>query len=326
MKAARRVLLTLLNTPIAFSICVSVGVSLSLTVMSSVGYLPYSDRPGPGWFGPLHWPSVQELGVYFGFAPLFAYTCLFYGIGLFLIALALRFAHLPKWLWRVVGAALSALFALLAISGAGWMIAISSAGVYSGFIFGLLYGAFVFPLSASPSGAQRPMWIRFTVPAIVGVAVLGYFLSPLIPRTPPAPVDVSLIRLTPGSTVYAPKDDRQFTAAVPKILNELQLSGEVHGGVQTMEGNTGTTDGIEAQLIAMQPITRSYKLDLPKHGAVVYVLQRDEWTAHPAIKEKDKRQVIIQPGTDSKFDGGALKISSSTFDPAKFTWYPTIPR
>ncbi len=43
--------------------------NLLLVLINSVGYLPYSDRPGPGWQTP-HLPSGQELGFFAGLAVL----------------------------------------------------------------------------------------------------------------------------------------------------------------------------------------------------------------------------------------------------------------
>src|SRR5437764_15241795 len=41
------------------------GLLLLLLICSLVGYLPYSDRPGPGWETP-HLPSWQEIRFYAG--------------------------------------------------------------------------------------------------------------------------------------------------------------------------------------------------------------------------------------------------------------------
>src|SRR5487761_2164904 len=103
MSIAKRVAVQFCGTALLFSATVALGTSITLLVASSVGYLPYSDRPGPGWWGRVHWPSLAEAGTYLGFAPVFGYFCLIFGVVLFLLSLVLGFASSPKWLNRIIG-------------------------------------------------------------------------------------------------------------------------------------------------------------------------------------------------------------------------------
>ncbi len=67
-------------------------VNLLLVVVNSSGYLPYSDRPGPGWQRP-HLPSKEELQFFLSFALFLLRGTALYG-GLF-AALARAFGVLP---------------------------------------------------------------------------------------------------------------------------------------------------------------------------------------------------------------------------------------
>ena len=61
-----------------YCLIVAGGTALLLFVASAVGYLPYSDRPGPGWHGA-HIPGLREIGFYFSFAIFFAITSAYCG-------------------------------------------------------------------------------------------------------------------------------------------------------------------------------------------------------------------------------------------------------
>ena len=78
-------------------------------------------------------------------------------------------------------------------------------------------------------------------------------------------------------------------------------------------------------LIALEPIGTISKLDIPKSGYVVYVLQGGKWTANPSFSKKDGRQFTIGPGNDLRFDGGKVKFGNDK-EFKSFTWYPTIPK
>jgi hypothetical protein len=121
------------------------GVFVLLAVSSSIGYLAYSDRPGPGWFNP-HLPTLQELGFYiswaFFFVGPFALLC---GAVLFVFGQLISWLGAPVWTLRVLGGFFAAALGFWGIAAAGWYIAISVVAVYGGAVLGLLYGAVLLP-------------------------------------------------------------------------------------------------------------------------------------------------------------------------------------
>jgi hypothetical protein len=148
------------GTTLLFSIIVSVGTSIVLFVSSCIGYLPYSDRPGPGWWGSVHWPSWAEFSIYIGFAPWFAYSCLFFGLGLFGLSLVLGAATTPRWLNRILGGAISAMAGGLAVLGAGWYLALAEIGPDAAIALGLAYGVFLYPHFVQPRSEPLPIGLR----------------------------------------------------------------------------------------------------------------------------------------------------------------------
>src|ERR1700722_13775502 len=53
--------------------------NLVLVLVNCAGYLPYSDRPGPGWQMP-HLPTGDELRFFVGFASRLLGATAFYGL------------------------------------------------------------------------------------------------------------------------------------------------------------------------------------------------------------------------------------------------------
>ncbi|HEY5328911.1 MAG TPA: hypothetical protein VIJ79_03425 [Acidobacteriaceae bacterium] len=299
--------------------------NLLLLIVNCIGYLPYSDRPGPGWQRP-HLPSKEELQFFLGFAMLMLKPTAIYSTGFAIAGTLFRLCSLPRWLIRLIAALPAFLAAGLMMAGVGWMIAISSFGVYLAAGCGLVWALFIFPLLIAPRAVHLPLAARIALPTALVLSGLLGLLYPMLPRTPEAAVNVDLMRLTPGTQPYTGLPAGPFGAEIPRIVQNLNLRGDIHGGEQLMQGNSGTSDGIEALFIATQPITHHQSLNLPAHGAVVYVLAGDKWTAYPTIGKKDKRTIIIGPGNDPKYDGGTLELSTREGKAVPFSWYPGIPR
>jgi len=311
------------GTTLLFSGVVGVGTSGILLASSCIGYLPYSDRPGPGWRSQAHWPTWGEIATYFGFAPWFAYFCLFFGLGLFGLSIVLGFASVPRWLSRILGAILSAAAALLSIASAGWYLALAPIGPDIAGVFGLLYGLFFFPRFVETRSQSVSMWMRVSAVTCSVALFLAWLIWPFLPHKPKAEISYDLVRVTPG--------DKQVVAAswlgqdLSSDLKTLNLRGETHGGIGSAAGSSPGAPQIYAELIAFQPITAEVKLALPTQGHVVYILKDNKWVAHPDIVNADERALAVQPGTDPRYDGGRVKLTGQP-QFFSFTWYPVIPK
>jgi hypothetical protein len=311
------------GTALLFSCTVGVGTSFVLLVSSSAGYLPYSDRPGPGWWGRVHWPSWAEFATYFGFAPWFAYSCLYFGLGIFVLSLVLGFASTPRWLNRLVGGLIAALAAGLAVLSAGWYLALAEIGPDAAIVIGLLYGLFLFPRFIQPKVKPVSMWLRISAVVCTSVLFLCWIVSPLLPRKPVPSLNFDLVRVTAGDKPVAAASDQG--EKISRELSALGLYGQTHSGVEGAMGTGQNIPPIDVELVALEPITKEAKLAIPAAGYVVYVLKDGVWTAHPSFSRKDGRTFTIKPGTDAKFDGAQLKFGDEP-EFEVFPWEPLIPK
>jgi len=321
MKRLKRLATQFFGIALLFSGIVGLGTSLVLLFSSCLGYLPYSDRPGPGWWGHVHWPSWTEAGTYLGFAPWFAYSCLFFGVGLFVLSLVLGFASAPRWLNRILGGLTAALAAAFAIAGFGWYLALAAIGHNSALVIGLLYGVFVFPRFVASREQKLPRWIRVLAISTASSLFMLWIVWPLLPRKPVPGIAVLINRVTPGQLPVDWHPSEYFRAETWDELSKLHLAGGLHGGVQSVMFGEGQE--IEVAVITLQPIDREYRVPIPPSGHVVYVLHDGRLEPHPAFTKKDKRTVVLKPGVDSKWDGGQISLGH---DFSAFTWSPTIPR
>ena len=101
-----------------------------LVLVNSVGYLPYSDRPGPGW-QLSHLPTLAEVQFFAGFALLLAAGTAIYGFALAGMGWALEFCSLPRWVVGVFAAPIAFMTSGLMMADGGWLIALSPVGVYT---------------------------------------------------------------------------------------------------------------------------------------------------------------------------------------------------
>ena len=116
----------LLWTVVTYVLATDVLPNLLLVTINSVGYLPYSDRPGPGWQSP-HLPSKEELQFFFGFALLLLRGAAFYGSLFALLSIILGWCRAPRYLNRVVATILALVSSGIMMAAAGWMIEIGRA-------------------------------------------------------------------------------------------------------------------------------------------------------------------------------------------------------
>jgi hypothetical protein len=159
-----------------YAAIVSVSAVLILLISSAVGYLPYSDRPGPGWshISP-HVPAFEEIRYFSGWAVLLLPMCFFNGSLLFVFMAWLKWLSAPAWLARILGGLFSAAFGILAVAAAGWYIAISASVSNVVGIVCLLFGLCVLPRIVMPRAAALSLSAR-----VLGIAVVFVFMTTLL--------------------------------------------------------------------------------------------------------------------------------------------------
>jgi hypothetical protein len=125
------------------------GTVAFLSVAPVVGYLPYSDRPGPGWFGSfpaVNWLEfVENFRFMLGWAMLLAPYAVVAGLIIFSLARALEFVRTPRLIVALVCAVISACFSGYLVLAFGWYIAIDTLPVYFAMLMGLLFGGLLLP-------------------------------------------------------------------------------------------------------------------------------------------------------------------------------------
>jgi hypothetical protein len=147
------------------------GLLVFLSGCSLVGYLPYSDRPGPGWGTP-HLPAWGELGFYIGWELLLVPVLLFWAPIFFIFGDVMAWLRVPRWLLRLSSGSLCGFLSLIVTAGVGWYISIGAPPVYAGGGLGLLFGVFVLPRFATQRRTRWPVWAR-TIGATAAFLVVG---------------------------------------------------------------------------------------------------------------------------------------------------------
>lgn len=130
------------------------GLTVFLIFAPLFGYLPYSDRPGPGWFGSfpaLGWTEFWSNAL--GMAGFGLFIAILIALGgaivVGIIRLTERF-HAPILAVRVGGAALSAVVTAYFVMGAGWYISLGLPAWIVAVALGALAGGWFLPQRASP--------------------------------------------------------------------------------------------------------------------------------------------------------------------------------
>ena len=125
------------------------GVTLFLVLSPLFGYLPYSDRPGPGWFGTFpaigwrdFWANAWEMvgtGLFLGLMAVI--PC---AVAVLIVRAAERWVRRPMVV-RFLSGFLAALFAGYWMLGAGWYIAAGFPLLIVAVILGAAAGVWVVP-------------------------------------------------------------------------------------------------------------------------------------------------------------------------------------
>jgi hypothetical protein len=125
------------------------GVLSFLSLAPVFGYLPYSDRPGPGWFGRFPAVSWAEFwrgaSFHFGWSVLLLPYAAISGLMLLLVVRVLERFRTPRVLVAVVGALFGGFVSGYIVLGIGWYIAIAAAPVYVAMVLGFIFGAWLLP-------------------------------------------------------------------------------------------------------------------------------------------------------------------------------------
>ena len=139
-----------LTKSVGLYVLIVVGGTLTfLSVAPVVGYLPYSDRPGPGWYGrfpAISWGEfVEHVRFMVDWTSLFIWQAMFLALLIFLLARGLELVRTPRLVVAVICAVVSAFLTGYLVLAAGWYISIGAAAVNFAMFLALVFGAFLLP-------------------------------------------------------------------------------------------------------------------------------------------------------------------------------------
>ncbi len=149
LRSALRYLRGIAGATLRFTAIVSGGVTLFLIFAPVVGYLPYSDRPGPGWFGSF--PAISPSQFFENSLSMLS-TGLFLALLLLLPALVCTLTvRLIEALLRrppiaqVVGGLCGGVLGGYWMTGAGWYISAGEALFWLALVLGVGAGVGAVP-------------------------------------------------------------------------------------------------------------------------------------------------------------------------------------
>jgi hypothetical protein len=168
----------------AFVIVVVVGLGLLFVGASFIGFLVYSDRPGPGFYGPRFELDFQETKFLVSFLGFLVLPLTFVGAAVLTVELIELRLRLPTTSVRIVGALAAGLFTGLVTAGVGWYIALAGEAAGLAMLVGALVAFIAFPRRISLR-LGRTGWVSLV--RAVAITLLGIPLA-LVPFVVPTMV------------------------------------------------------------------------------------------------------------------------------------------
>jgi hypothetical protein len=274
--------------------------NLLLVLVNSAGYLPYSDRPGPGWQTP-HLPTSEELHFFFGFAFLLLKVTAVYGLVFAVAGWVLGFCLLPRWVLRVLAAPTAFLTSGLMMAAGGWMIAISPLGVYIAAGCGALWGLFVFPGLIPRMRYTLPLAARIGLPAMMLAVGTYWLISPLLPDPGLTNAKIEIIRREDAGADLSNVD---LSYVGPLIAREARGSGK-YVSTNRIEFTTDGRNQVRVLLIIDDDHPIPHTFQLPRSGDVIYRQSRGNWYEERAKARNSK--VSLELSSQGR-DGISLEL------------------
>jgi hypothetical protein len=296
---------------------IAVGLVITLTVSSAVGYLPYSDRPGPGWIGPSF--SFGQLGYYLSWSTLLLLPSAIYTTGIFVFARLLSLFDAPLVVIRIIGALSAAFIGLVLASGVGWYISMAAFPAYVAAGLGVAWGGVLLPRYLGPKPPPRRTWVRWTANSIVLLAgSSGLYCTFFAPRYTQN-LHVIILRVTPSEErlVTGPWA-RELEPHESALLDSVLRNGHLQRGLTGWSSSGDGGNRARMLIVVTAPLTSDARLREPKGVSVVYIQRGEKWAMFPPNAQTLKRLVTLGPG--SKPDELTFAWPGSRADP--FAWAP----
>jgi hypothetical protein len=293
----------------------SVGLVLTLTISSAVGYLPYSDRPGPGWTQPVF--SFALLGFYLSWSVLLLLPTAIYGTVIFAWLRLLTFLDAPRVITRVVGALSAGLVAFYVTAGVGWYLSIALFPVFVAAGLGAGWGALLLPRFLGSQRLERRRWARWAISVVVLAGTGGLYWTFFAPRCHQH-LSVSVVRVT--QTEERLVTGREATDLEPHEAALLDSVFPNHHVQRGLSGVSSSGDGLNQArmlIVVSGPVATEAGLREPKGVSVVYIQRGDRWEMFPQNAPTISARVKIGPAPEP----GKITFSWDGSDhPSIITW------
>jgi hypothetical protein len=293
-----------------------VGLVATLTISSAVGYLPYSDRPGPSWTRPSL--SFGQLGYYASWSVFLLFPASIYGTGAFAYHRLLRFLNAPLLLIRMLAGLTGGIISFVIAAGAGWYIAMASFPVWVAAGLGGLWGGLLLPRFLGPAGPVRRPWIKWSAVGLIIVAgpltLYQAFFAPSYGQS----LQWSIVRVT-ANTGHPPRAGWKpdLDPGERALLDSLFPNGLVEPGVSGSSA-TGAADHTARMLVVVTaPVNTEVRLRVPRGVSVVYVQQGNSWAMFPLDAPTLKDRIRLAPGskpTEIRFAWPGADLSTIEWD------------
>jgi hypothetical protein len=293
---------------------VVMGLVITLTTSSAIGYLPYSDRPGPGWTEPSF--SFGQVWFYLQWSTWLLVPSAIYGTVVFVYLRVLRVLDAPSALIRVVGATSAGLMAFVISAGVGWYISMAAFPVFVAMGLGGWWGAVLCPRYLGPKPLPRPSWVRWTANSVVLLAGAGAFFSTFLAPHYAQNLSLSILRVTPSEErspgrVWSPLEPREVVILDSILPNEHFEQGTL------ASSSTGNSDINARMLIVVTgPLAAEVRLRQPKGVSVVYIQRGARWDMIPADATTLSQVITLGPGSKPN----EMIWTFPTSGPSTITW------
>ena len=149
VSVARWFLRRILKTFAQYALVVVGGLTAFMILSPIVGYLPYSDRPGPGWhafFPAFTLTELWHLTVYMtGFASFVLWAAVLYITPVIVLTRVVERFGVRLGVVRAVGATAMGVMTWWIVCGVGWFIAIGLVPVIVATVLAIAYGWWLLP-------------------------------------------------------------------------------------------------------------------------------------------------------------------------------------
>lgn len=274
-----------------YLLLIHMGVVLVLILSSIIGYLPYSDRPGPGWHGP-HF-SIREAWFFLTWSLSFVPYSIIYGTGVYFLSQLMRLLRIPFLARAALSGLLSGFVSMHLVAGAGWMIAIAGPPVYISGIIGLVYGAWLLPRYLGHDLRGHPLSGREKI--IVPVSLL--MLGPLVYLAffhKPYSQDFEVNIITTQDSLADMSEDDWLSEKEKSVLLEKKLNRKYEVRYQSMFSKGGNSEKSRVLIVMPDGTAKNAILPQPKNSNVVILEENGNWVMYPKDIETLKKNIHLK--------------------------------